>query len=132
MIGSLDRCFARLPSIAEALRPEYRFMNCGIDGSQWLEHDSREFSYCPMMNRRSFVAKTALTGLAATVASSPIAFAQSRSPNRKMTINLVCGALGIKVKQQEAIDLAHQFGFESVEANGPYLASLGLCGAHLV
>lgn len=78
-----------------------------------------------MMNRRSFVAKSALTGIAATVASSPLGLAQSRSSKRKMTINLVCGALGVKADQKQAIELAHRHGFESVEANGSYLASLG-------
>tara|TARA_B110000037_G_scaffold152739_1_gene172236 strand:+ start:521 stop:1477 length:957 start_codon:yes stop_codon:yes gene_type:complete len=78
-----------------------------------------------MMNRRSFVAKSALTGLAATVASSPLTIAQSRSPKRKMTINLVCGAIGVKASQERAIELAHEYGFESVEANGSYLSSLG-------
>ncbi|MBT3480055.1 MAG: sugar phosphate isomerase/epimerase [Opitutales bacterium] len=78
-----------------------------------------------MMNRRSFVAKTTLTGLAATVASGPLAMAQSRSVKRKMTINLVCGAIGVKASQERAIELAHEYGFESVEAHGPYLSSLG-------
>lgn len=78
-----------------------------------------------MMNRRSFVAKSALTGLAATVASSPLTIAQSRSPKRKMTINLTCGAIGVKASQLQAIELAHKHGFESVEAHGPYLSSIG-------
>jgi len=43
---------------------------------------------------------------------------------RKMTINLVCGNIGVNANQLEAIELAHAFGFESVEANPYYLAAL--------
>lgn len=37
---------------------------------------------------------------------------------------LVCGMIGVRATQKEAIDLAHAHGFESVEANGNFLASL--------
>jgi sugar phosphate isomerase/epimerase len=43
---------------------------------------------------------------------------------RKMTMDLVCGNLGISASQNEAIDLAARHGFESVGADGEYLASL--------
>jgi sugar phosphate isomerase/epimerase len=36
--------------------------------------------------------------------------------NRKMTLNLVCGAIGVSADQKTAIDHAHRYGFESVEA----------------
>ena len=42
-----------------------------------------------------------------------------------MTIDLVCGAIGVSANQQEAIELAARHGFESVGADGGYLASLG-------
>lgn len=38
------------------------------------------------------------------------------APNRRMTINLVCGMIGVQANQRAAIDLAHAHGFESVEA----------------
>lgn len=42
-----------------------------------------------------------------------------------MTINLVCGAIGVKAKtQREANALAHKHGFESVEARPKDLAAL--------
>jgi sugar phosphate isomerase/epimerase len=44
--------------------------------------------------------------------------------NRKMTLDLVCGNIGISAGQLEAIDLAARHGFESVGADGAGLASL--------
>jgi sugar phosphate isomerase/epimerase len=44
--------------------------------------------------------------------------------DRKMTLNLVCGAIGVQATQIEAIALAHAAGFESVEARPDYLAGL--------
>ncbi len=45
-------------------------------------------------------------------------------PDRKMTLNLVCGNIGVSADQREAINLAHGHGFESVEARGDFLAGL--------
>jgi sugar phosphate isomerase/epimerase len=44
--------------------------------------------------------------------------------NRKMTIDLVCGAIGVSANQTEAIDLAARHGFESVGVDSAYLSSL--------
>jgi sugar phosphate isomerase/epimerase len=41
-----------------------------------------------------------------------------------MTIDLVCGNIGISASQREAIELAAGHGFESVGADGAFLASL--------
>lgn len=41
-----------------------------------------------------------------------------------MTIDLVCGNIGVSAKQSEAIDLAARHGFESVGADAGYLATL--------
>jgi len=41
-----------------------------------------------------------------------------------MTMDLVCGAIGVKAMQMEAIELAAKYGFESVEAQPEYLAML--------
>ena len=38
-----------------------------------------------------------------------------------MTMDLVCGAIGVSATQREAIELAARHGFESVEAHGDYL-----------
>lgn len=62
--------------------------------------------------------------MVAPFAVQQTALAQSRSPNRKMTLNLVCGAIGVKASQTRAIELAAKHGFESVEAQSSYLAGL--------
>jgi sugar phosphate isomerase/epimerase len=49
----------------------------------------------------------------------------AETKKRKMTRDLLCGNLGISAGQVEAIELAARHGFESVGADGPYLASLG-------
>jgi len=46
------------------------------------------------------------------------------SSGRKMTIDLVCGAIGVKANQFEAIDLAARYGFESVGPDGGHLARM--------
>ncbi len=76
------------------------------------------------MKRRHFLKSTAIVSIATPFARQRIASAQSRSANRKMTINLVCGAIGVKASQTRAIDLAAKHGFESVEAHSSYLAEL--------
>jgi sugar phosphate isomerase/epimerase len=76
----------------------------------------------PRMNRRHFAKQITLTG-AALFAQLPRTRGQD-TPKRKMTINLVCGAIGVSANQREAIDLAARHGFESVEAQGTFLASL--------
>ena len=43
---------------------------------------------------------------------------------RKMKSHLVCSSLGVKASPTEAIELASRHGFEMVEPNGVYLASL--------
>jgi sugar phosphate isomerase/epimerase len=45
-------------------------------------------------------------------------------PERKFTMALTPGSIGVKVDQRKAIELAHYFGFESVEAYARDLAPL--------
>ena len=72
------------------------------------------------LTRRNFVR---LAAASATVAALPL-LAQP-SAKRKMTMALVGGAIGVNVRSQTAlIALAHQHGFESVEARGEELAKL--------
>jgi sugar phosphate isomerase/epimerase len=68
-----------------------------------------------MMTRRHALAVTA-----AAAGLVPEALAMKR----RMTIHLSPSAIGVQATQQESIALARQFGFESVEANGAYLATL--------
>ena len=77
-----------------------------------------------MINRRDFIQNSALAGLAVASSTNTHLSAQSRSKQRKMTINLVGGAIGVKASQLQIIEYAHQFGFESVEAQAKYLAGL--------
>ncbi len=74
-------------------------------------------------NRREFICAMAAGCLATTAA--PAAWAAA-DPNRKMTIDLMCGAIGVSAKQPEAIELAARHGFESVGADPQYLASLSV------
>jgi sugar phosphate isomerase/epimerase len=62
--------------------------------------------------RRDFLAGM-LGGLAAGLGRTARA-AEPPVRRRRMTIDLVCGNLGVKATQREAIDLAHRHGFESV------------------
>jgi sugar phosphate isomerase/epimerase len=77
------------------------------------------------INRRQFIQSAAgLTLAGAALAAGPLASQAAEGKKRLMTMNLVCGNIGISAKQTEAIDLAARHGFESVEANGGYLGSL--------
>ncbi len=77
-----------------------------------------------MMTRRNFIKTVGLSVAASQAAVKPAVFGQSRSSKRKMTMNLVCGSLGVKATQRQAIEYAYLFGFESVEARPDYLATL--------
>jgi sugar phosphate isomerase/epimerase len=76
------------------------------------------------INRRTFLQHTTLT-LAAGAAFLPetVGFAADLK-NRRMTMDLVCGAIGVSANQREAGELAVRHGFESVGADGGYLAGL--------
>ena len=63
-------------------------------------------------DRRDFLAGMLGGGLAAAFGRA--AWAEGPPIGRRMTIDLVCGNLGVKATQREAIDLAHRHGFESV------------------
>ena len=75
------------------------------------------------LNRRQFIHQTASVSLAGAALLAGKADAAEVTP-RKMTMDLVCGNLGISVGQKEAIELAAGHGFESVGADGGFLASL--------
>jgi sugar phosphate isomerase/epimerase len=75
------------------------------------------------VTRRKFLGTMAATGMAAGFLA-PTAICGDEKRVRKMTIDLVCGAIGVSANQREAIDLASRHGFESVEASGGFLAAL--------
>lgn len=73
-------------------------------------------------DRRLFLDSTAKSALAGLVLGngSPV---EAAVASRKMKMNLTTGALGLKVTQPEAIELAHRYGFESVEPRFDFLAT---------
>ncbi len=74
-------------------------------------------------NRRGFV--KCLAGGAALAASGAAGIAMAEDPpKRKFTMDLRCGAIGVKASLPEAIRLAAEYGFESVEPSAHYLARL--------
>jgi len=75
------------------------------------------------LNRREFICRAAAAAVAGSVLYAEAMEAGDSKP-RKMTIDLVCGNLGIAANQREALELATRHGFESVGADGAYLASL--------
>ncbi|MCC6340654.1 MAG: sugar phosphate isomerase/epimerase [Bryobacterales bacterium] len=44
--------------------------------------------------------------------------------NRKMTIHLTPGAIGVKASQMETLEFAHYYGYEAVEPQAAYLAGI--------
>lgn len=77
------------------------------------------------IHRRDFLHRAALlAGAAGAFAWSGPPLAAAAVRPRRMTICLVCGAIGVRANQTEAIALAHRHGFESVEAHPEHLASL--------
>ncbi|MEW6303389.1 MAG: sugar phosphate isomerase/epimerase family protein [Verrucomicrobiota bacterium] len=77
------------------------------------------------INRREFIHDAALATAASGAALAGVLNAAAAPANRKMTIMLVCGAIGVSAKTQAEVNvLAHKHGFESVEARGEELARL--------
>lgn len=73
------------------------------------------------LDRRTFLQiGGALVGAVAGIQSPLLA----KSGVRKMTIDLVCGAIGVKADQFEAIELAARHGFESVAPNSGHLVQM--------
>src|SRR5271167_2498381 len=77
-----------------------------------------------ILSRRSFfqVASVAL-GASAVLRSSALLAAEPW-PNRKFTMALSCGMVGVKATPREAIELAHRYGFEAVDPSARFLAAL--------
>jgi sugar phosphate isomerase/epimerase len=65
-----------------------------------------------------------LQALGSTVLLGRVLVADDRATGRKMTIDLVCGNLGVKADLPTAVALAHDHGFESVAPDAGYLAQL--------
>ncbi len=74
------------------------------------------------MHRRNFLKAAGTATLGILSAGSMARAAESKK--RKFTLDLRCGAIGVKANLQESIDYAHEFGFESVEPNAGAVAAL--------
>ncbi len=74
-------------------------------------------------NRRHFMEAVA-TGVVSSAFLSQLSFGQTPAARRKMTLCLSPGSIGVKADQRRTITLAHQYGFESVEAYSQFLATL--------
>ena len=77
------------------------------------------------LTRREFIEAGSIATVAAL--ASPLAMSKAvayDAQSRKMTIDLVCGAIGVSADQRQAIELAVRHGFESVGVDGGFLASL--------
>jgi len=73
----------------------------------------------PSTTRREFLG----TAAAASAALRPLVARAAEAP-ASMTIDLVCGAIGVEADQKEAIELAGRYGFESVGADGGALQKM--------
>jgi len=76
------------------------------------------------MTRREFFNTAALTSTTVAAMFSEFISLSSESKKRLMTMDLTCGNIGVSANQLEAIELAARHGFESVAADGNYLATL--------
>jgi sugar phosphate isomerase/epimerase len=76
------------------------------------------------LSRREFLNRAAWCGLAASVSPALLSRGASSGPMRQFKLCLVPGSIGIKVAPQDILALAHQHGFEAIEANAAFLASL--------
>ena len=75
-------------------------------------------------DRRAFLRTATAVGLSGLgVLGSGRSQAAERG-KRKFTMDLRCGAIGVRANQREAIELAHRYGFESVEPSAHFLAKL--------
>src|SRR6516162_2117888 len=73
-------------------------------------------------SRRDFLRFTAAAGLSGL---AQFANAAARGgPKRAMTMDLVCGNLGVNADLPTAIELAHSHGFESVAPDAGHLGRL--------
>jgi sugar phosphate isomerase/epimerase len=76
------------------------------------------------VNRRVFLRVAAASSAALAAAPAAGLAAADRPAQRKFTLALACGAIGVKADPREAIELAHRFGFESVEPSADFLGKL--------
>jgi len=79
-----------------------------------------------MLNRRNFIQKTSLltAGISALPLASTFSNPSKFMTDRKFTMQLDGGSIGVKAGQKELIELASKYGFESVSAHASFLADI--------
>lgn len=77
------------------------------------------------MTRRQFLSAGAVAGAAALPATVARDQARAATPERKFYANLSVGRLGFQATFPESVELAVKYGFEGVDPDLNYLASLG-------
>ena len=76
------------------------------------------------LDRRAFLGTATAVGLSGVGMLASGRCAASERGKRKFTMDLRCGAIGVRADPREAIHLAHRYGFESVEPSAQFLAKL--------
>lgn len=76
------------------------------------------------INRRGFLRTAGFASLSAAGVSLSRGTVLAGEQKRKFTMDLVCGAIGVRADQTQAVDLAHKYGFESVAPSSQFLSRL--------
>lgn len=76
-----------------------------------------------LLNRRQMLASSVVAAASVTLRAEA-----SPPPKRKFTMDLTPGAIGVSANQEQAIDYASKYGFESVYVYPSHLASLDDAG----
>lgn len=74
------------------------------------------------LDRRAFLVQS--TAACAAASLGVLHASAAEQGQRKFTMDLVCGAIGVRADQPAAIELAHRYGFESVQPSAGYLKEL--------
>ena len=74
------------------------------------------------MHRRTFLKAAGTAALGALSLGSVATAAEGKK--RRFTLDLRCGAIGVRADLRQSIDFAHRFGFESVEPNAGAVVAL--------
>jgi sugar phosphate isomerase/epimerase len=76
------------------------------------------------LNRRRFMQMATTLGLSGMGVAVSTRARAAQARKRRFTMDLCCGAIGVRADLGEAIRLARQYGFESVEPSANFLANL--------
>lgn len=76
------------------------------------------------LDRRTFLKTATTVGLSGMGLFASGWAVAAEAEKRKFTMDLRCGSIGVRADQREAIRLAAEYGFESVEPSSPFLAKL--------